>query len=160
MAHYTSELRGPLPRLLRIQLHLGELLSQGATDYARFTQANLFELSRGAIHVTYSSTSILGGPILSYRDNRLSRSFRGDEVRIQDTDIGQLITVTLETIPDLRTVNFSLVLPAVTVMPQSMGTHIRVPGITTTAPTTIAGPPPGPQQLYSVVLVAAQFVVT
>lgn len=60
-----------------------------------FTQANLFELSRGAIHVTYSSTSILGGPILSYRDSRLNRSFRGDEVRIQDTNIGQLITVSL-----------------------------------------------------------------
>ncbi len=127
-----------------------------------FTQANLFELSRGAIHVTYSSTSILGGPILSYRDNRISRSFRGDEIHIQDTDIGQLITVTLETIPDLRTVNFSLVLPAVTVMPQSQGTHIRVPGITATAPTTIAGPPPGPQQLYSVVNLrgTAQFIVS
>jgi hypothetical protein len=126
-----------------------------------FTQANLFELSRGAIHVTYSSTSILGGPIFSYRDSQLSRSFRNEEVRIQDIGIGQLITVTLETVPDLRTVTFSLLLPAVSVMPQSTGMRISVPGVTTTAPTTIAGPPPGPQQLYSVVNLrgTAQFIV-
>ncbi|HVW64604.1 MAG TPA: hypothetical protein VHB01_06275 [Nitrosospira sp.] len=127
-----------------------------------FTQANLFELSRGAIHVTYSTTSIIGGPIFSYRDNRISRSFRGDEIRIQDTDIGQLVTVTLEVIPDQQTVTFSLLLPVVTVLPQSTGTHVRVPGITATAPTTIAGPPPGPQHLYNVTNLrgTAQFVVS
>lgn len=127
-----------------------------------FTRANLFELSRGAIHVTYSSTSILGGPIFSYRDNQLSRSFSGEEVRLQDTEVGELVTVTLEAIPDLRTVTFSLVLPIVTVMFQSNGIRIKVPGITTTAPTTIAGPPPGPQQLYSVVNLrgTAQFIVS
>lgn len=127
-----------------------------------FTQANLFELSGGSIQISYSSTSILGGPIFSYRDNQLSRSFRGKEVRLQDTEVGQLITVTLETIPDLRTVTFSLVLPVVTVMPQSNGICIKVPGITTTTPTTIAGPPPGPQQLYSVVNLSgtAQFIVS
>ena len=127
-----------------------------------FTQANLFELSRGAIHVTYSSTNILGGPIFSYRDHQLSRSFRGSEIDIQDSDVGQVITVTLETIPDLRTVTFSLILPIVTVMPQSAGVHIQVPGITSTAPTTIAGPPPGPQKLYSVINLkgTAQFIVS
>jgi hypothetical protein len=127
-----------------------------------FTQANLFELSRGAIHVTYSTTSILGGPIFNYQDNQISRSFQGEEIRIQETEVGQLITVTLETIPDLRTVTFSLILPIVTVIPQSTGTRIRAPGITTTAPTTIAGPPPGPQQLYSIVRLrgTAQFIVS
>jgi len=127
-----------------------------------FTQANLFELSRGAIHVTYSTTNILGGPIFNYRDNQISRSFRGEEIRIQDTDVGQVITVTLEAIPDLKTVTFSLLLPIVTVMPQSSGIRIKVPGITTTNPTTIAGPPPGPQKLYSVVNLrgTAQFIVS
>ena len=127
-----------------------------------FTQANLFEFSRGAIHVTYSTTNILGGPIFSYRDDQISRSFRGDEILIEDSAIGQVITVTLELIPDLRTVTFSLILPVVTVMPQSTGAFIAVPGITTTTPTTIAGPPPGPQRLYSLVKLkgTAQFIVS
>lgn len=127
-----------------------------------FTRANLFELSGDSIQVTYSSTSILGGPILSYRDNQFIKLFRGDEIRLQDTELGQLITVTLETIPDLRTVTFSLVLPIVTVMPQSAGICIEVSGLTVTNPTTIAGPPLGPQKLYSVAQLkgTAQFIVS
>jgi hypothetical protein len=127
-----------------------------------FTRANLFELSGNSIHVTFSSSSILGDPILSYRDDQRSLSFKGDEIRIQNTELGELITVTLETIPDLKTVTFSLILPVVTVMPQSSGVRIKVPGITTTNPTTIAGPPPGPQQLYSLVNLrgTAQFIVS
>jgi hypothetical protein len=127
-----------------------------------FTRANLFELNGNLIHVTYSSTSILGGPLLSYRDDQRSLSFQGDEIRIQNTELGELITVTLESIPDLKTVLFSLFLPIVTVMPQSSGVRIKVPGITTTNPTTIAGPPPGPQQLYSLVNLrgTAEFIVS
>jgi hypothetical protein len=127
-----------------------------------FTRANLFELNGNLIHVTYSSTSILGGPLLSYRDDQRSLSFKGDEIRIQNTELGELITVTLESIPDLKTVLFSILLPIVTVMPQSSGTRIKVPGITTTNPTTIAGPPPGPQQLYVLVNLrgTAQFIVS
>jgi hypothetical protein len=127
-----------------------------------FTKANLFELSSSSIHVTYSSTSILGGPLLSYRDSQLSLSFSGKDIRIQDTEVGQLISVTLESIPDLKTVTFSLILPMVTVMQQSSGTRIKVVGLTTTEPTTIAGPPPGPQKLYSAVTLrgTAQFIVS
>jgi len=127
-----------------------------------FTRATLFELSSKTIQVTYSTTNILGGPIFSYRDTILSRSFRGEEIRIENTAIGEVVTVTLETIPDLRTVTFSLIVPVVTVMTQSSGTRIRVLGITTTTPTTIAGPPSGPQQLYSAVYLngSAQFIVS
>ena len=127
-----------------------------------FTRANLFELSSQTIHVTYSTTNILGGPILSYRDNVRSLSFRGDDIRIESTALGNGITVTLETIPDFRTVTFSLIVPIVTVMTQSSGTRVRVVGITTATPTTIAGPPPGPQQLYSAVYLrgTAQFIVS
>jgi hypothetical protein len=115
------------------------------------TRANLFELSRGAIHVTYSTETILGGPSLHYRDAQRNLSFQGREITTQDTALGQLITVTLEAIPDLRTVTFTLILPIVTVRFQSHGLRITVPGVTTTNPTTIAGPPPGPHKLYSVV---------
>lgn len=127
-----------------------------------FTQANLFELSGGMVHITYSTTSILGGPIFSYRDNHLSLSFRGNEIHIEETALGQVVTVTLETIPDLRTVSFSLIVPHVTVIQQSSGARIKVLGIRTTAPTTIAGPPPGPQLLYSAVYLrgTAQSIVS
>jgi hypothetical protein len=130
---------------------------------SQFVRANLFELHDKTIQVSYSDTSILGGPLLNYRDERFNLSFRGEEIRIQDTEIGQLITVTLETIPDLQTVTFTLILPIVTVMSQGSETHVdEVPAITTTNPTTIAGPPPGAQQLYCVAKLqgTAQFIVS
>jgi hypothetical protein len=128
------------------------------------TRANLFELRGGSIQVTYSSTSVLGGPILSYRDPQRSLSFRGNDIASEETALGELITVTLEAIPDVRTVTFTLILPIVTVMRQSSGTQIRVPGVTTTDLTTrtITGPRLGPQKLYAVVNLrgTAQFIVS
>jgi hypothetical protein len=118
-----------------------------------FTRANLFELGGGSIHVTFSSTSVLGGPILSYRDPQRSLSFQGEDIASEETPLGELITVTLEAIADARTVTFTLILPIVTVMSQSAGTQIRVPGVTTTDLTTrtTTGPQLGPQKLYEVV---------
>lgn len=112
-------------------------------------QANLFELSGDDIQVTYSSSSFAGPPLFSYRDGNINRQFSGGEIRCVKTEIGELLTVTLEQIPDLRTVTFTLILPVVTVLPASVGTHIQVPGITTTTHTTIAGPVLGPKKTYS-----------
>ncbi len=126
-------------------------------------QANLFELSNRShsILITYSSTSVAGKPQLSYRDKNISRTFLGQEIRFDDTEIGQLVTVTLEAIPDLRAVTFTLVLTRVNVLPQSGRTLIRVPGILTTTHVTIAGQGLGAERTYSVVILqgTAQFVV-
>jgi hypothetical protein len=117
---------------------------------ADLNQANSFELSGKSIHVTYTSTSFGGVPTLSYRDNRLNRSFSGEEINVQNTEIGQLVSVTLEAIADGDRVTFSLALPVVT-LPRGPGIRIKVPGLTVTNPSTIAGPPAGPQKLYSIV---------
>jgi hypothetical protein len=114
-----------------------------------FQQANLFELSGDDIQVTYSSSSFAGPPLFSYRDGAMNRQFSGKEIRCVLSEIGELLTVTLEQIPDLRTVTFTLILPVVTVLPASAGAHIQVPGITTTTHTTIAGPPLGAEKTYS-----------
>ena len=117
-------------------------------------QANTFELRGKSIHVSYTNTSVAGGPTFSYRDDRLSRSFSGEEIRVADTELGQLITVTLEAVPDLKVVTFTLVLPIVTVSQLNTQIGIKVPGITVNNPTTIGGPKllgPGPQKLYSII---------
>lgn len=104
--------------------------------------------------MSYASTSFAGVPTLSYRDDRLSRSFSGEEIRVADTELGQLITVTLEAIPDFKVVTFTLALPIVTVPQINTPIGIKVPGVTVTNPTTIGGPKllgPGPQKLYSIV---------
>jgi hypothetical protein len=113
-----------------------------------FRQANLFELCNSGIQITYLSSGIEGSPLFSYRDGNIYCQFRGEEIRCAETEIGQLLTVTIEQILDLRTVTFTLILPDVGVMPGSAGTHIQVPGIKVTTHTTIAGPAIGPAKTY------------
>ncbi len=114
-------------------------------------EANLFELSCGRISVTYSTTSFIGQPQFSYRDPNLNLNFVGDQIQVEKTSIGRLVSVTLEVIPDLRTVTFTVVLPVVRVLAGSAGMVISVPGVRTTHHTTIAGPPPlGPDKTYEV----------
>ena len=145
---------------------MGRRAEDGAYD---LEQANHFELAYlspvppwppQSIQVTFSSTSITGQPQLSYRDYNLHLNFVGEEIDILDTQIGQLITVTLETIPDLRTVTFTLILPTVNVMRQSAGIRVSVPGIRTITHTTIAGPGLGAEKTYAIVNLegTAQFV--
>lgn len=62
---------------------------------ATLNQANTFELRGKSIHVSYASTSFAGVLTLSYRDDRLSLPFNGEEIRVADTELGQLITVTI-----------------------------------------------------------------
>ena len=113
-----------------------------------FQQANLFELSGDGIQVTYSSSSIKGSQLLSYQDGTINCRFSGEEIRSEATEIGELLTVTLEHTVDSRAVTFTLILPVVTVMPASGGARIEVPGITTTTHMTIAGPGVGTQKTY------------
>jgi hypothetical protein len=127
-----------------------------------FEQANLFELGSYSTQVTYSSTSITGQPLLNYRDDANNLSFMGDEIRIEEMEIGQLITVTLESgAADAPPVTFTLVLPEVNVMPQSGGTQIQVPGIVTTTRSLFGGPRLGAEKTYSIIDLqgTAQFVV-
>ena len=123
-------------------------------------KANLFELSTNRIQVTYSQSSIAGVSLFSYRDENISRQASGKDIRTEETSVGELVTITLEQIPDLRTVTFTLLLPTVNVQAGSAGTHIQVPGIRTTTHTSITGSVLGPEKTYSEVTLkgTAQFV--
>jgi hypothetical protein len=126
-----------------------------------FEQANLFELGGYSTQVTYSSTSITGQPLLNYRDDANNLNFMGDEIRIVEAEIGQLITVTLESgAADAPPVTFTLVLPEVNVLPQSGGTQIQVPGILTTTRSLFGGPRLGAEKTYFIIELqgTAQFV--
>ena len=119
-----------------------------------FQTANLFELCHKGVQVTYSTTSFAGGPLFSYRDAFIGKQFQGDDIYFEESRIGRLITVALEQVPDLKTVNFTLILPVVNKLPSSGGAYIEVPGIWATAHTTIAGPGLGPSITYRQVMLS------
>jgi hypothetical protein len=114
--------------------------------------ANLFELSCGDASVTYSTTSFTGAPHLSTSGEPFGEhTFFGAEIATADTALGTEVTVLLESIPDLRTVTMTLILPDIRV---SEGEEVAFEtiAVVTTIATTIAGPPPGAQQAYAVVV--------
>jgi hypothetical protein len=78
-------------------------------------EANRFVLCGEGIQLAYNSTSITGEPVLTYLEpGYAAQSFRGDEIRQEEsTDLGILISVTKETIPDLRTTTLTLLVPHV-----------------------------------------------
>lgn len=85
-----------------------------ATIAKQLADANLFDIA-APIRINYSRSSITGVPLLSYKDAELDLNFQGDITRIQ-TSMGELVTVTLETIPDAFTRTFTLVVPAIRVV--------------------------------------------
>ncbi len=89
-----------------------------------------YDLSGGAIHVTYSTTSLQGQPQLSYHDVFQVRNFSGDQIKTLQTDIGTLVTVVLHLTIDSGSTTFSLLLPNVN-LPPSNSANITAEGITT-----------------------------
>jgi len=77
------------------------------------TQPNLFELAGEYTRITYSTTSITGQPQFHYQDRQRDVNATGDGIRSQDSEIGTLVTVTLEVIPDLHTLTVTLLVPQI-----------------------------------------------
>ena len=81
------------------------------------TRPNLYHLSGHHLHVTYSTTSIDGRPTLTYQDDHQGKSFRGDEIRIMDCDLGTLVSVTIRMTIDMGSTTLSLLIPHTQITP-------------------------------------------
>jgi hypothetical protein len=84
-------------------------------------EANVFDFS-GPIHINYSRTSFTGQPLLSYQDAALDLQFQGDDITRTDTPAGELVTVTVQIVPDAFVRTMTLVVPTVRLAPASSST--------------------------------------
>ncbi len=101
-------------------------------------EANDFELSGGGLQLHYSASSLAGGPQFSYRDGSKSVSRSGDEVSVERTSLGTLVTIMVEAVPDFRTVRATLILPPVNLDESSAEVETYV--VLSTGRDNIAGP--------------------
>jgi hypothetical protein len=113
------------------------------------TTANRFELGCDGISITYSTSSFAGPPQLSYRGPEGELSFSGEEIQTQASALGTEVTVTLERVPDLRTLTLTILLASINLTADEA--TFETYAIKTTNHTTIAGPPAGPRQTYQAV---------
>ena len=86
-----------------------------------YNYANTFELKGNHLRIHYSSTSFSGKPILTYEDAAGTKQFMGDEIRQLDTEIGQLVTVSIDQVhgTTLHGMTLTLLIPT---FPKSEGT--------------------------------------
>lgn len=103
-------------------------------------QANLFTLHSATLKISYSASSIDGKPLLSYQKGATTLNFRGSQIRHKPTEIGTLVSVTIKSIPDLRTTVFSLLLPLVNVPDNDPSVQVNVKAIETVNKSSIVGP--------------------
>ncbi len=110
-------------------------LAQTPTAAPIFT-ANTFTLRNRRIAVTYSATSITGQPLVYFKDRQHEVSARGEDIRQVETEIGTLVTFTLEPDADAGGLLFTLVVPRAvlaspvaeqTVVTQGFYTRSRLP---------------------------------
>ena len=78
---------------------------------AQTVTPNLYQLSGSHLHITYTTTSIDGKPTLTYQDAHLGKSFRGDEIRTVECDLGMLVSVTLRMTIDSGSTSLSVFIP-------------------------------------------------
>lgn len=77
------------------------------------TTPNLYQLSSRAIHVTYATSGIDGKPHFQYQDPHQSLSFSGGDIRVADTDLGSLVSVSIRRTIDAGGTSFSVMIPRV-----------------------------------------------
>jgi hypothetical protein len=117
-------------------------------------EPNLFTFTgrQDDTQVVFSTTSITGEPRFTYHDETRDHSAAGPEISVERGPLGTLVTVTLETIPDLHTLTATLVLPDLGGLSRPVA-HFRTFLVLTTNRTSIGGPAliTGALQLYKVV---------
>jgi hypothetical protein len=89
------------------------------------------------IHINYSTTSKTGKPIFNYKDSKGAHNFTGDGILTQKTEIGILVKVLLETVPDFHVITLTLLVPTINLNGSAI--KFKTIAIQTTSKNTIAG---------------------
>lgn len=114
------------------------------------------------VHITYSTTSITGKPLLDYKDSTgKQHNFSGADIRTLETEIDSMVTVTLQILPDVHVVTLTLLLPDIKL--EGPAKQFKTIAILTTNKKPFAGVPliKGALQTYEVIELqgTASFVV-
>ncbi|MEZ4295233.1 MAG: hypothetical protein R3B70_09680 [Polyangiaceae bacterium] len=108
------------------------------TTGPQYIEPTQYHLQGTGLTVQYSTSSIAGVPLLSADWKGQRRSFRGDEIRVAEAELGRLVTVTLESVPDLKHVTLTIAIPGMNL--DGHDGSIRTFAVVTTSRTSIAGP--------------------
>lgn len=95
-----------------------------------FVSPNLFQLSGQGRHISYATSGLNGLPHLHYQDSQHNLSFSGDQIRTVATDLGTLVSVTIQLTPDAGSSTYSVLIPRMHLRNGETG-QVRTEGILT-----------------------------
>jgi hypothetical protein len=99
---------------------------------APLVSANRFDLHGRNVTVTYGEAGINGKPYLKYVSADQTLSFKGDQIRVLNTDLGKVVSVSIRMTVDTGSTSFTILVPKVLVATGSaVKTPIKTVGITT-----------------------------
>jgi hypothetical protein len=114
-----------------------------------FRPPNYYNVSGDKITVTYSTTSIFGGPHLHYQDPTTDKVFTGNEINVTTVPLlGTVVSVVIRLTIDSGSTSFSLLIPRVN-LGNSFSVDITTLGVTTEHKFSIAGPVAPQSDLYT-----------
>ena len=125
----------------------------------QIVEANDFKLGNKDTQIYYLVENIVGKPQLIYKTPQLDRRFYGEDIRVLETEIGKLVTVTVERppIPDIggKVVTLTLMLPVIN-LSASVEISIQTEAVLTTKLQQgfINNPPEGQLQTYEILSLA------
>jgi len=102
---------------------------------------NQHKLHNQDVKVTYVSNGFQGQPTLSFDDGQISKTFRGSEVRVLQTEIGSLVTVTLVETVDTGSTSYSVLIPIINLPNTHASQNFHTAGVRTVHKTFLSPPP-------------------
>jgi hypothetical protein len=111
-----------------------------AASFADFIKPNLYNCSGPGVTVNYTSTSLAGPPILTFKIGRQTFSGQGSAISEDTGVLGNLLTITRAAIPDLQTDTLTLLLPDINLNGFGASINFNTVVFSTRTRTSIGGP--------------------
>ncbi len=111
-------------------------------------QPNEYTLKGGNITFTYVKNNFLGQPFVTFSDGGPVRDFFGSGVRVLETGIGTLVTITTRMSIDTGGTDFSVLLPVIELQDASKTQNFSTEGIVTNFKGPDSFPATGVRETY------------
>ncbi|GAC1385443.1 MAG: hypothetical protein NVSMB33_14500 [Ktedonobacteraceae bacterium] len=76
-------------------------------------EGGFYSLSGDNVQITYEPNALDGQSHFTYQDADAKRDFTGDEIRLQQTELGTILSVTLKPSVDAGATILNLIMPAI-----------------------------------------------
>ena len=120
-------------------------------------QPNKYVLTGGGITITYLTSWFRDQPWLTYKDAHQNLNFSGNnEIRVIDTELGRIATVTISKTIDTMSTSFSVLLPQVNLSDMRSQEAFGAVGIRAVNKTELVLPATGARETYQTVTLEGQ----